>query len=118
MVEDVEVFYLDEQKEEKKGVFKLRRLLADEATNLYDLCQRKNTRTGVDLGTDNTKYIKLKLAAMVVDCPLTYQLKPWKDLDLQSKAASLGQSLEEDMYARLMTKSQKMKSMSEEDENL
>ena len=124
MTEEIEVYYLDEKKEEQKGVFKVRRLLADEASNLYEICQKKNPRTGQPLGSDTTKFSKYKVAMMIVDCPITSTDVPtgktlkWTDMDPSTKAGLIGQRLEEDMFVRLINKGEAMRRFKEEDANL
>lgn len=118
MTEKVELFYIDEQGESVKGVFELRRLLTRETTGLYDLCQKRNPRTGQVVATDELKYTKLRLASMIADCPITYNNQPWKVLDTNQKAEALDSKLEEDMFLYLTSVTKKMNRMSEDTENL
>ena len=115
---DVKAFYRDETGAEKEGVFALRRLTADESTAIYDLCQRRNLRTGQTISYDETKFSKTRLATSILDCPITFQNRPWKDLDMGTKANLVGQRLDEDIFIYLIAELNKMRRFVNADENL
>lgn len=95
---DIEVYYLDDKKDMKKGSFTIRLPTMGELTQLYKLSQKKNTRTGQVIESDDIQFSKYRIAVSIVNCPLTTDLKPWKELTLQEKTTLLENSLQEDTF--------------------
>ena len=109
------VWYLDDQRQEKQGVFILRRLLADESTQLLALSQKRTVERDGQKSSelDEGMYIKLKLALMITECPIRWNGMDWSKIpDIRTKATALGQFIEDDTLVML---GQKAKSMSRYD---
>ena len=98
---DVELYYYDKEKALKKGVFVVKLPTTGELTNLYKMCEKKNTRTGAVIDTDNVQFSKYRVAVAIVDCPLTDGLKPWAELALQAKTTLIENNTQEDFFFRI-----------------
>jgi hypothetical protein len=115
----IKVSYLDPDTQDvKTGEFSLRRLMAGEITNLISLCQRRNSKTGAVIETDEAKFSKLWLAESIFDCPIVFEKRAWKEMDLSGRTQAIDKCLEEDMFTVIAQSAKAMRRVTEETENL
>ena len=95
---NIDAYYLDDKKDMQKGTFTIRLPTMGELTQLYKLSQKKNTRTGQVIESDDIQFSKYRIAVAIADCPLKAELKSWKELTLQEKTTLLENSFQEDTF--------------------
>jgi len=101
LTSDVELYYYDKDRALKKGVFTVKLPTTGELTSLYKMCEKKNTRTGAVIDTDNVQFSKYRVATAIVDCPLTDGIKAWPELTLQAKTTLVENNTQEDFFFRV-----------------